>query len=374
MKKIFRLSAVLPLALIIAGCSSDKEQPVAPLEGDFDVVMSVLPSDAETRATKEQLGNKAENYIQNDRLFFGTYNSDGTLKDAIYEAGEKNAAVKAHFFIPWWGPSVAAKLPKEDYKDGFYTASFSIPKKMNGGTSLKSFNDAAFATLTWPDKNTVWTPDTLNDNYIPMAALNQITAEYMSKYYNGHVYDDNNPLRLPDLKLTRALAKIVIEDVDGIIKSATLRSPDKGSLVPDVATWMNSASITKPVTAPGATWFDQTLESPNVDDKYVFYTFESTFYNADGTLKGAADTARELITLIAKDSRLGTTKVSIAPYVSGSPNISVNSTLATLDKGSWQGVMRNTIYYFRVHRPSVGGVEIEVKAGNWEDYKETFKF
>ncbi|MDE7464836.1 MAG: hypothetical protein K2M59_00210 [Muribaculaceae bacterium] len=373
MKKIMRLSAVLPVALFIAGCSSDKEQPVAPLEGDFDVVMTVVPSEAETRAST-QVGSDAENRINNNRLFFGTFEAGGVLKHPLYEAGDKNANVKAHFFIPSWGPSVAAKLPKEDYKNGFYTAAFSIPEKMNGTKKLNNLNDAAFTTLSWPDKTIIWTPGGEDeDNNIPMAAVNHITAQYMEEYYNSLVYDDNNPLRLPELKLTRAMAKVIVEDVDGIIQNITLTSKDKGSILPNIDDLLNGAAIVRPVTAAGATDMKQTISATGVAGAvYVFYAFEQSFYNADGTLAVADDPARKLISLEPKDSRLGTATIAIAPYAGGYVN--TEAALSTLDGGAWQGLKRNTIYHFRVKKPAVGGIEIEVKPGEWQTHKEFFEF
>lgn len=390
MKKIFILPGLAAALVVFAGCSSERLAP-ASVGGDLDVVMSMQVAGSETRATQigSEDGTPAENAINNGRLFFGTYETDGTglkLKDALYEAGTSNAAVNAQFFIPSWGPSVAARLPRDDkdgktgYKNGFYTAAFSVPAAMNATTTMSGLGDASFTTLAWPGSgNTAWAPGGNTDNNIPMAGIGVVSAQYLSDYYNETVYGET-PLRLPDIHMLRAMAKIVIEDPDGIISEVSLKSLDKGSLVPDVETWKasltSSSTTVRPVTASGAAEFTQVIDTPNGTGgrQFVFYTFERSFYNAAGTaVAGATDAVRKLITLKSTKVEPSEISIALAPY-NDEGEIDTTKSIATADEGVWQGVMRNTVYIYRISRPAAGGIRIEVKPGSWINHKEYINF
>lgn len=399
MKKIFRISMALPVVLLLAGCSSEEApapvQNPEQLDGYYDVLMTVATDD--TRAVGEMTGSAQDNAFNEKRLYFGTFNEDGSLKHWLYEAGNCNPDpdLRVRYYLPSWGPTVAANLPFSGYKDKtFYVGAFSVPEKMSRPTlALADLGNADFNTLNWPGTaagNYVWTPtsDKNGTDHIPMAGVMKIETSLMSNY-NSDI-NQYSPFRLPDITFTRAMAKIVIEDLDGIIETATLKTPEKGKLLPYLPSVLNTSVAMLPAEPAGGKGrlLDQKLTAPTetVDNvkRYVFYTYEWSFleYGSDGVtvtgIKGAEHNDRKIITLTANQASglqgtsRATTTISFAPHSAGIPNGTMD--LRTADNGLWQGVMRNTVYTFRLSRPSTGGVTVEVTATPWVKNRETFEF
>lgn len=395
MKNIFRISMVMPVALLLAGCSSDEVNTPQTKEGSYDVQLTVTSGG--TRAVTSLTGSAAENAFNEKRLFFGTYAEDGSLKHSLYEAGKCNPdeALNVRYYLPTWGPTVAAKLPRSEYEGtDFYIGAFSIPEKMTfSSLTLRGLTNNDTNTLKWPgtsDKNYAWTPeaDKNGTEHIPMAGVVKVETSLMGTYNND--INQISPFRLPDITLTRAMAKIVIEDVDGIIETATLKTPEKGKLIPYLPAVLDSSVAMQPAEPAGGKGMllnqklTQPTETVNDVKRYVFYSYEWSMleYAADGTtvtgVKNATHNDRKIITLTAnaasglKGTSRETTQVSFAPHTAGLPGGAAN--LRTADGGAWQGVMRNTVYTFRVTRPSTGGVTVEVTATPWVDHRENFEF
>lgn len=393
MNKFLKFSAALPLLVVAAGCTSDKDQEALNLPEELNVVVTI--SGNETRASRP-LTDEVKN-LQRENLNFATFDKNGNLKDYLFKGAtnDANKSVSAFYFVPNWGPSVSAKLKRDQYKDDFFIGCFNIPKLLRQNSASNPFDIANLSTpsmtlMEWPGKQAdhyIWNPDDVTDKTLmPMAGLTKVSREYMKKY-NDNIYQyENTPFQLPDIELIPALAKIMIVDNAGLIESVDVKSPKYGSLFPDLNWWLNMDGIRKPAEPAGVAAQDviQTLSSPTyvrADGKkvYVFYTFEKSFYRADGTLAPANDGARALITLHANDAsglkgtKRETTPVRFVPYSEGYPHTSVN--LATEDGGAWQGVMRNTVYIFRVDAPPTGGVQVSVSAANWENHTaEDFSF
>ncbi len=402
MKKTLKFSAALPLLLLVTGCSSDTPlQTEEPLEGDYTVVMTLSGG-----GTRAQLPLTEEiMYLRKNNLSFATYGVDGTLKHWIFQGptDKKNTDIKAEYFTPNWGPSVSAQLPKIDYSTDFMIAAFNVPAILRPKSSaapfaVKDLSDNDMNLIEWPgvaaDKY-VWSPegyknpdDDKLETVVPMAGLTRVTTDYMKKY-NTDIYNTaTTPFALPEVELTRALAKIVIVDVDGIIGQVDVKTPQYGALTPDVQGWLKGDAVLKPNVPKGVTnnMLTQTLSTPTdyVDvngvtcAKYEFYSFEQSFYGADGRLADINDPVRDVVKLYANaDSGLvgtskETTTVTFAPYKLMA--VDEEADLATADKGAWQGVMRNTVYTFYVSRPPTGGLSIVYNTEKWEKTTETFPF
>ncbi|MDE6717550.1 MAG: hypothetical protein K2J70_05075 [Muribaculaceae bacterium] len=380
MNKYIKFSAALPLLVLAGACSSDKEAPEAPLEGEFSVIMSIGGT-APTRAVSPEVES-----LQKNQLAFATYNADGTLKDMIFngpDSEKANTDLRAYYFLPNWGPAVAAHLKKEDYKDGFTTAAFNVPAAMRSKTfSLANMDNADMNTLVWPGRASdgyVWNPYSEEGvNNMPMAGRTAVSAATM-KQYNEEIYSARNAMRLPDVDMTRALAKIVIVDADGIIDKVELDTPQYGYICPEPTGWMNGDRVLRPhVPAVSTLTLKQTLSASNATVSYngaacrayEFYSFESSFYDADGNLAAPTDPVRDIALIYAnEDSGLqntsrSTTTLTFAPHRDFV--VDAEADLATVDNGAWQGVMRNTVYTFVVHRPPTGGVEVVLKATPWD--------
>lgn len=381
MKKILKLSALLPVMALAAGCS-DKDVADPRLEGDFDVIMSIRGEN--TRADEFDFSS-----IDESRLFFGTYDIagsgtlSGTLKDWLYEAGTLNDAKSTVYFTPWWGPSVSAKLKKTDYANGFFTGIFHVPAYANADFKLqgRNFSDASNITLKWPQTVAkgefikAWAPT--SDKDFPMAGVAKVDKDFMDGYLEHIHY--NSPLNLPTTEMHRAMAKIVIVDevAGGIIGKVELESLLTGYLVCEKPEdWFNHTTPlpSSPDTADNT--FTQYLDSSDaktVDGKptYEFYTFERDFTGVK-----AGDDARKVITMTARegytlpaDKRV--IKLAFAPY--GADKNLANPDAAP--SGDWAGICRNTVYTFRIYEPPVGGIQIQVTSAEWGDpIKEEFNF
>lgn len=380
MKKIFKLSALLPVMALAAGCS-DKDISDPRLEGDFDVIMS-LRTDATRAEDDEEEKVNPYDVLDESRLFFGTYNIDGSgaLKDWLYEKGTLNSDRSAVYFTPWWGPSVSAKFKKADYANGFFTGIFYVPEYANKDFKIqgKNFADMANLTIKWPrsveagGQLPAWAP--ASDKDFPMAGIATVDKDIMDGYIDHIHY--NSPLNLPVTEMHRAMAKIVIVDEveNGIIGKVELESLLTGYLTPQPASWFNGTPLPYSPAAANNT-FTQTLSTSNatVEGKpaYEFYCFERDFTDVK-----AGDDARKVIKLTAKadytlpaDKR--EIKLSFAPYGEDKSVAKPNEA----PTGDWAGILRNHVYTFRIYEPPVGGIQIQVTSAKWEDHdKEAFNF
>ena len=378
MKKIFKLSALLPVMAMAAGCS-DKGPQDQQLEGDFDVIMSIK-NDA-TRA-----GDDTDPYSALDasRLYFATYDigGSGNQKDWLYEAGTLNNTINATYFTPWWGHSVSAKFQKNDYKNGFFTGVFHVPTYANPDFKIqgKNFTDPSNLTIKWPQTVTAggsisaWIP--ASDKDFPMAGIAKVDADFMAGYLDHIHY--NSPLNLPTTELTRAMAKIVIVDEveGGIIGKVDLESLLTGYLTPQPAAWFAQGKLLPYSPAAANNTFTQTLEVSNstVDGSpaYEFYCFERDF---TGVAAGADE--RKVVTLTAKPEytlpeNKRVIKLSFAPYDVEDMDVSNPAAAPT---GDWAGILRNNVYTFHIYEPPTGGIQIQVTSAIWEQHeKEEFDF
>ncbi|MDE5874485.1 MAG: hypothetical protein K2H15_02465, partial [Muribaculaceae bacterium] len=137
MKTLRNTIALLPLLTLAAACSdSDPAAIPAPVEGDFHVMMSVLPSGSTTTGSGSDAGTDAERAFDEKHIYFATYDpSTWAVKDWLMDGNSTsvNNEVEAAYFTPTWGPSIAARLRKEaadgkpGYSGGFAVGFFSVP-------------------------------------------------------------------------------------------------------------------------------------------------------------------------------------------------------------------------------------------------------
>lgn len=399
-RKHISLMALVPLLGIACSCSTDKgSEPDSPEGGKtpMHVMTSILPSSGETPDGTVAVDAQAERAFNQNRLYFATYNLTDPwgIKDYIMDGQTLNngeGGVAAHYFVPNWGPSVAMRLDTEQYENGFAVAMFSVPENVSSSSFSiqgKNLKDGAFK-INWPvgvDANNVckkvWVPEipdpednTKTTDFIPMAGIVHVTKEYLKKY-NRNVYTGDSPFELPKIQPIRAMAKIVIEDPENLIKTAEITCPDKGILFPGPAYWIDGTLATMPPNqADDAQMITQRLTQPNVTKSdgtkaFVFYSYERSFRR--GTDLPANDPGREIITLTSdkikdNDGNPTSIKVSVAPYtVAGALDTSNAATLMTANNGSWQGVMRNRVYTYTIKSPSSATllVSVNVKVKDW---------
>lgn len=383
----------MPLLVLAAGCSSDKDQEALNLPEEMNVVVTI--SGSETRAPlpiTEEVKN-----LQRENLNFATFYADGKLKHYLFKGAtnDANKSVSAFYFVPSWGPSVSAKLKREDYKDDFFIGCFNVPQILRYNSASNPFDianldNADMTLMEWPGKEAdgyVWNPDNVaNKTLMPMAGITKVTKEYMKKY-NDNIYQyENTPFLLPDVDLIRALAKIVIIDRAGFIDKVEVKCPKYGALLPELNGWLNQDAILKPVEPTGRSQQEivQTIKKPTRKqgeyNVYECYMFERSFIK-DGRPAPAMDDIRKVVTLYANESShlintvRETTPVRFAPYVNGVVADDPDLDLSTFGDGVWQGVMRNTVYTFIIDPPLQGGVQISVSATNWDHVKgDPFEF
>lgn len=363
----------MPL-LLMTGCATEVLRMDDEDEGNnVKMLMAVLPPAADPPGGSDP-GSDAECAYSKSALYIGSFDTDGTYKEYFLRAGVENPdqAMNAKFFDASWGPTMSVHLNTTKYPTAFIAAAFSVPTKC-GSFSFASLSDThASRTINWPGSgtNNVFTPADDEVNNIPMAGVITVTEGYIDEGYK----------RTPDIEMTRAMAKIVIEDPEQIIQSATLKTPDKGYLWPNTSDFLDGVG-TDPTAPSNMTLLDQTLtEKVTVKDKngddvqaFVFYTYEQYFLN-----KAANDPARGVITLTANeasglkdnDGNPRTTTIYVAPYSQGKPDTSKTASgLNTHENGVWKGIKRNHVYTFTVRPPQQMGLYITVHVKNWE-YKK----
>ncbi|MDE5874526.1 MAG: hypothetical protein K2H15_02670, partial [Muribaculaceae bacterium] len=306
MKTIQRIISLLPLCAIAAGCTnSEPEAGMKAKEGDFHVMMSVLPAGSHSAdGSSTSVGTEDERAFDDDHIYFATYKrpAAGTssyngdyltfIKDGNTLNNTGSGSVEAAYYTPNWGPSVAARLKKDDYKDGFAVGFFSVPANAVSTTftvQSKTLNNIADIVLKWPastaEGSTAWAPNKTNGNHIPLGGVVDVTAEYM-KNYNENIYTGLSPFPLPNVKPMRAMAKVVIEDPDGLIAKAEMYTASNGCLLAAPNQLFGTdLSLVQPKLPTSRTFFTQQLTAPNGSETeggnsiatYTFYSYEQSF-------------------------------------------------------------------------------------------------
>ena len=430
-KQYLTYIASLAAAATLTACGSsplaDEPGGLSGIEQmELPVIMSVAPTagdgenifDHGTQPTDPLL--RAESAINPKNLFIATYTaSDAKLIEVIYSAGTPGTGVTFYDHATW-GPTFSFTLNKEthtEYNQDFYIVAYSLPKKMGiGGNTLYQFpasgtilNETSAPGLilandllgTENDPKTWTLSDYKNltsdgsDILLPMAGCERITKDWLESTYNRDIYGVA-PLQLPAIRMTRAVAKIVIEDVDEVIASATLHHNKTGRLIPRgvqnpedgvSAIWWSQTFTDTPNYEPNVptgtieqTWHQQTpqnlIEITKEDDSkvkaYVFYAFEHDFNGEKGDSE-----LRHLITLEPKPTTgLSAHKpLYIAPYDNGKLSEKSYDEIKDADSGAWRGLLRNHCYTFSVSKPDNGELQIYVKTAIWTvEERELFDF
>lgn len=420
------LTYITPLAsaalmLMAASCShaepASEEGGLSGLDQmEVPMVMSVLPEtnpgagDYDHGTQPTDLIARAECAINPADLYIGTFTPDGELIDVLYNGGipgNGNPTGTVFFDHATWGPTISFTLNKEthnEYNSDFYIAAFAVPEIDDNPAFDITRNTLTEPGLTFPSAlvGKTWTEEDITNlgngtshAFIPMAGCQLITNTWLEATYNRDIYGVA-PLQLPSILMTRAVAKIVIEDLDGIIISATCKYNSKGNLFPHTIDnhpgkfgwWSKEFQDTPPaipniplsltesdkstptLTSANASRQNETDDTKTVN-QFIFYAFEHDFKEKDATAS-----ERGLITLTANG--LPDKTIYIAPYTNGGKELTGNdatyASLADRDNGAWTGLLRNHCYTYSVSKPANGEMQIYVKATKWEYERITFDF
>lgn len=364
--------------VLMASCASEPEvEPQAPLTSDLNLMLSLGTENSGTQGPSS--APMAAPSAGNNGIYYATYRNNRLL-DEIYRGGSTFETELNPIF--WTNPntglpSVAVRLPKENYNSDFDIAAFSVPTKMQLEPEFVSGDfkekDEAFQ-ISWPKTASpyYWAPANESDPFsVPMAGVKHIDASWLRTNYDDEVHA-MSPFSLPKIPMVRAIAKIVIIDYDNILKEVSVKTPETGYLLPNLNDWTGGSEVFINPNVP-ATNKDHPQNvkeedaKTNADGKkeYVFYSFERSFMNSDGSVKPADDSSRELITLTAQAGKATpqTTTIKIAPYP-----LNEAGDLTTRDNGVWRGLLRNHEYRYTVHKAPdpEGSITIEVHTRNWE--------
>lgn len=413
MRKSYLSYITVTAALLLSSCGVSTMNDEGGLQSldqiEVPVVMAVLPDavNGETPVATDAIG-LAECAINPKNLYIATYTEAGNLIEVLFNGGipSTNASQTQYFGNTAWGPSIAFTLNKEkhsEYNSDFCIAAFAVSKQMNASfgfnqtvsgenVSWSNYNTESGAstlanlgtTLTFPSVSDSWEPssdiaDNGEDLHIPMAGYVKVSQEYLNTNYKPEVLG-TGPLRLPSIPMTRAMAKIIIEDIDDIIASAQFKTNNLAELIPqqdDGSQWWSVRSAGRRVHLPAETQDPVTLtvtggnasrqEGGRTIKQYIFYVFEHEFYN-----KGVKDDSRKLITLTAQAGKVSSTTkdIYIAPYQEGGstdPDSEITD-LNTRDAGAWSGILRNHCYTFQVRKPDNVDIIVEIKTPTMWDY------
>lgn len=418
--------------LLLTACAStpldDSDGGLSALDQmQVPVIMSVLPnvddaSDPYDNGKMPVDANNpllaAESAINPNRLFVAAYNAtDDRLLDVLYAGGDASKVTTntVRYTSTLWGTTFAFTLDnspvggtgKGKYDEDFYIVALAIPAEAKSeytfpaefadvelsiGEAMKDFSGTLKEYQeNVLDRNLTTQPDV----FIPMAGCELITNEWFKDMFDRD-RDGLEALRLPNIRMTRALAKIIIEDVDGILDSAEITHNAAGQLLPpgknggiwwstdgvsfsdmpDAVPHMPSGAV--PVNTLTQTSFtiagSEDGDNPKKGSKYVFYSYEHDFTSDGG--KAADDAARGLITLTptAESNLQGTKTIYIAPYEGGKVSEKTYDQISDLENGAWRGLLRNHCYTFSVTKPANGDIQIYVKATQWTHHRIPFDF
>ena len=379
---------LVAMALLAGACSTEdaprRENHAPAEEGGVPMMLSVVPStDPDATGDKQDAGTDAERAINPDHLYIATYSADGKLIDALLTDG-KTSDDAVYYPDMSYGPTVIFRVANEKFASSyqgkdFYVVAYSIPENTRPDSPQFAWNDINATNnynLKWPGAaGSVWAPADNNTDNIPMAGCVKVTPE---AYAQAEAAVTTGHIKLPSVPLPRAMAKVVINDVDNILAEVSLTTLDKGLLIPDFDYWWNAGAIA-PRAAASTNPLAQKLTDPNGTTshgkgQYTFYAYEMDF-----TDKASNAPERQLITVKAKDAfgiahdRL-TKQISIAPYSEGELADYTAEELKTYDEGFWCGLLRNHIYEYNIHKPANGELVIYVKAGEWTIERETFDY
>ena len=400
------IAAAAVTATMTVSCSHaslDDEGGLSAVEQmEVPMILSVLPTtdgsadiyDHGTMPDASDIVGRWESAINPKCLYIATYTKAGKLIDVLYNGGIPaiNTTSTVFFDHASWGPTISFRLNKQtktEYNSDFYIAAFSVPNTAGNSFDFTSAN-LIQKTLSFPAslKKEGWTLDDItdlkadgSDAFIPMAGCQLITNEWIEKTYNRDIYGVA-PLQLPSIRMVRSVAKIVIEDLDEVIATATCTHNADGHLFPAPLTdggiwWSEDFTDTPPakphVPSQNSAKSAQVLDTPNASrpDKadpskevkqFVFYLFEHDFNG-----KKATHEDRGIVQLTA--SGLPDKTIYIAPYTTDGKELKGDagaySEISKLDDGAWTGVLRNHCYTYSVSKPTNMGLSITVHVRNW---------
>ena len=388
---IRHIAVALP-ALTLLGltaCSSDDADP-APKKETKGIALTIPLSS--TRSADDGFSLDED---QRKSLFIATYDNNGKLIETIVENGEINTSkfgYDAEFDkideIGSFGTVLTVVLPTKEYgdKDGIQFAAVYLPEMVSGdGNAIASFTapetlSELYATvenaytLSMPENSGVWEPVDNSEMNIPMAGILDISSAVEG--YDPILWNKDNPMFLNNdpLQLERAMAKVVITEGEGVgyFSKVGFDTPHQGTIMPDMSVWPSFGHVTEATPVLSSETFEelnftQIYEPAREDKDFVFYTFETTFDDAD-------DSTRELIHIewknatsadhdpVAKDF-----KFKYYPQFDENGNDLNAGGQFGPDANCWKGILRNHEYHFIIGLPQEQTPTVKLKVNEWTE-------
>lgn len=388
-RHIIRLISCIPAiaSLLALSACGLVEEPESQCQDTDNIMISFRIRTGNTSITRAEdfYGNSAENHVDLNNFKILIFDEEQKLKQVLYDNGNIAPDTK----LTQLGPGfyhIATKLNKDEYS---VTSKFAIvalanwksddPKLLSdmkghkidqseiGTLSIDDLKEMTFTVNPVPaDGSRVvsWMPGD-SESWIPMFGSTFTSLQA----YDHSVYNEGNPMSLPDVDLVRALTKIEIINHD-TNSGPTIKSIDlvhrnqNGFLVQDYEFTGKTDNVAK-TTIPVESGYTQTalpFFTDEVNNTYSVYIPEMEFGNV-----AMRQAIRITIDMYGEDH---VKWIYLTPYRNGLP-----TTPSDYDF-DWKNIKRNYYYLYEINslafeflidvNPWVFGGKVHVNPEEWE--------
>lgn len=355
-RHILRLISCIPAiaSLLALSACGLVEEPERQCQDTDNIMISFRIQTGNTSTTRAEdfYGNSAENHIDLNNLKILIFDENQKLKQVLFDNGDIAPDTK----LTQLGPGfyrIATKLNKNEYSVNSKFAIVALanwksddPKLLSdmkghkidqseiGTLSIDDLKEMTFTVNPVPadgSNEDSWMPGD-NESWIPMFGSTFTSLQA----YDHSVYNEGNPMPLPDVDLVRALTKIEIINHDTnsplkINRIDLVRRNRNGFLVQDYKFTGKTANVLTPTIPENREYTTNYLRFYEENNTYSVYIPEMEFDNTD--------MRRAIKVEIDRNGEKLYKWIYLAPYKDGAPVLQGSYGI------DWQHIKRN--YYYR---------------------------
>lgn len=329
---------------------------------DYSVSIRLFSGNVVSSRAVDEYGSEAENYIDIENLKILIFDENKQLKQVIYDNGEMDAntslqQISNGFYV------VRTKLDASKYDNNSKFAIVALANWENngensGGKLSTGWNDGGLASsegkvLAIDDLATYifsinpQTQDNQPDSWMPGKDSGWIPM-FGSRYatlsgYDKSIFNENNPMPVPDILMVRAFSKIEIINRDTAEDSPKIEGiymtnrNQKGRLMQDYIFEGYTDNVSSTTLPTDAGFTSEPLPFYKDGEKYSIYIPEMEF-------ETGSDQRRAIRVDISMNGEKIHKWIYLAPYDSnGQPLLQTNY------DSDWQSIKRNYIYQYTIN-------------------------
>lgn len=370
---IFILLMLVPMSLL-GGCGWMSEPDygfAADPDQDYSVSIQLISGNVVSSRAVDEYGSEAENYIDTTNLKILIFDENKRLKQVVFDNGKMDAntslqQISSGFYV------VRTKLDASKYDNNSKFAIVALANwennddklstEWNGGNLSSSADNAltiddlaqqTFRLNPYVESNQTnsWMPGS-DSGWIPMFG-----SRYASLAgYDKSIFNENNPMPVPDILMVRAISKIEIVNLDIAEDSPKIdgiylaKRNQKGRLMQNYSFEGFTDNVTGTSLPADTEYTNEILPFYQEGNKYTIYMPEMEFYSSE--------TRQAIRVDISMNGEKNYKWIYLAPYdKNGKPLLQTNY------DSDWQSIKRNYIYQYTINSLAF---EFVVSVDKWQ--------